>query len=277
MIKDIILNLEYDKARDGVRDYAISLAEAFNAHLAGIARAGGASIPSYLISDFPADALEDLLIEQEEAAREAVARFEAAAKRSLISAEHRFIERSAFSPPDIFAAMARRFDLSVIMQSDEGNGAYNDLLIEAVLFDSGRPMIVTPYIQKDGFKLDRVVCCWDGSRSATRAINDALPLLKKAGTIELLIVTNEKAKGERLVHGADIGNHLARHGLKVEVETVPATDHDVANVVLSHMADRAANMIVMGGYGHSRLREFVLGGVTRGILSSMTVPVFMSH
>lgn len=237
MIKDIILNLEYDKSRDGARDYAISIAEAFDAHLAGIACAG-VIIPGYLMPDFPADILEEILAEQDKAGREAVERFEAAAKRSLVSAEHRFIERSAYSPPDVFAEMARHFDLSVIMQSDEDNRAYNDLLIEAALFESGRPVIVTPYIQKDGLKLDRVVCCWDGSRAAARAINDALPLLKKARTVELLIVTNEKAKGERLVHGADIGAHLARHGLKVEVETLPAAGTDVANVVLSHIADR---------------------------------------
>ncbi len=206
-----------------------------------------------------------------------IKRFEAAAKRSLVSAEHRLIARGDFSPPDTFAAMARRFDLSVIMQSDEDNGAYNDILIEAALFDSGRPVIVTPYIQKDGLKLNRIVCCWDGSRAAARAVNDALPILKKAGIVELLIVMNEKTVDEKRVRGADIGHHLARHGLKVDVKTVPAADIDVASVVLSYVADQAVDMIVMGGYGHSRLREFVLGGVTRGILSSMTVPVFMSH
>jgi nucleotide-binding universal stress UspA family protein len=138
-------------------------------------------------------------------------------------------------------------------------------------------VIVTPYIQKDGLKLERIVCCWDGSRAATRAINDALPLLKKSRVVELLIVVNEKTADEKTVRGADIGNHLARHGLEVEIKTLPAAGVDVTNVVLSYIADQAVNMIVMGGYGHSRLREFVLGGATRGILSSMTVPVFMSH
>jgi nucleotide-binding universal stress UspA family protein len=79
------------------------------------------------------------------------------------------------------------------------------------------------------------------------------------------------------IAGADIGQHLARHGLNVEVKRIVATDTDVADTLLSHAADTAADFMVMGGYGHSRLREFVLGGATRGILSAMTVPVLMSH
>lgn len=277
MIKDIILNLELDKSRDSVREYAISIAEAFDSHIAGVAFADGSSIPSFLMPDFPSHVLAGLVAEQERAAREAVARFEEGAKRSLLSVEPRLITQSEFGPPSAFSAMARRFDLSVVMQSDDDHGANNDILIEATLFDSGRPLIVVPYIQKNGLKFDRIVCCWDGSRAATRAINDALPLLKKSQTVELFIVTNQKTAGEREIRGAEIGNHLARHGINVEVEAVPAADIDVADAILSHISDCSASMIVMGGYGHSRLREFVLGGTTRGILSTMTVPVFMSH
>lgn len=277
MIKDIILNLELDKSRDSVREYAISIAEAFDSHIAGVAFVDGSSIPSFLMPDFPSHVLAGLVAEQERAAREAVARFEEGAKRSLLSVEPRLITQSEFGPPSAFSAMARRFDLSVVMQSDDDHGANNDILIEATLFDSGRPLIVVPYIQKDGLKFDRIVCCWDGSRAATRAINDALPLLKKSQTVELFIVTNQKTAGEREIRGAEIGSHLARHGINVEVEAVPAADIDVADAILSHVSDCSASMIVMGGYGHSRLREFVLGGTTRGILSTMTVPVFMSH
>lgn len=189
----------------------------------------------------------------------------------------RLVTRSEFGSPSVFSAMARRFDLSVVMQSNDDQGSNNDILIEATLFDSGRPLIVMPYIQKNGLKLDRVVCCWDGSRAAARAINDALSLLKRSKIVELFVVSNEKAAGEGEVRGVEIGNHLARHGIKVEIETVPAADIDVADAILSHVSDCSASMIAMGGYGHSRLREFVLGGTTRGILSTMTVPVFKSH
>ena len=173
--------------------------------------------------------------------------------------------------------MARRFDLTVVMQSDRHRHAYNDLMIEAALFNSGRPTIIVPYIQKQGVNLGRVLCCWDGSRTAARAISDSLPLLRKAKTVELFIVANDKTKWERELRGADIARHLARHDVNVEVEVVPAADIDVASVILSHVADCSADMIVMGGYGHSRLREFMLGGVTRAVLETMTIPVFMSH
>ena len=179
--------------------------------------------------------------------------------------------------PASFSEMARRYDLSVVMQSDNKNGVNNDILIEATLFESGRPLIVVPYIQKEGMNLDRIVCCWDGSRAAARAINDALPLLQKARAVELFIVANEKTGNGREIRGVAIGSHLARHGIKVEVVTLPAADIDVANVILSRVADCSASMIVMGGYGHSRFREFILGGATRGVLTTMTVPVFISH
>ena len=105
-----------------------------------------------------------------------------------------------------------------------------------------------------------------------------MPFLTRAGAVDLLIVLNEKTKNdEREIRGVEMGKHLARHGIKVEVKTMVAPDIDVTNTILSYVADSSATMIVMGAYGHSRLREFLLGGVTRGILSSMTVPVLMSH
>jgi nucleotide-binding universal stress UspA family protein len=277
MIKDVIVHLEHDATRDAVRDYALSIAEKFDVYLAGVAFGYVANIPSFVLPDFPAEILADLAANTEMAARGAIERFDAAVKRSGISAESRLLMQSEFGPPRTFAAMGRRFDLSVIMQSDDDSGASNDSLIEAALFDSGRPLIVVPYIQKGGLELDHIICCWDGGRAAARALNDALPLLKKARVVDLLIVANEKTDYAHVVRGAEVAKHLGRHDVKVEVKIIPAADIDVANTILSYVADRSASMIVMGGYGHSRLREFVLGGTTREILSTMTVPVFMSH
>jgi hypothetical protein len=277
MIKDIILHLERDPPRDIVRDFAASTAEMFSAHLTGVSFAFAATIPRYIVPNFPAGALAELFAESETAARGAIDRFEVAMKRGGHSAEPRLILQTEFGPPRTFSEMARCFDLSVIMQSDHYNGINNSALIEATLFDSGRPLIVVPYIQREGLKLDRVVCCWDGSRAAVRAINDALPLLRKANTVELFIVENEKTANGSIIGGIEIGRHLARHDIKIEVRRTPAADIDVANTILSHVADYSASLLVMGGYGHSRLREFVLGGATLGMLSAMTVPVFMSH
>jgi len=118
--------------------------------------------------------------------------------------------------------------------------------------------------------------CWDGGRTATRAIADSMPFLEKAKQVEVVVVGSKPPKSDE-ISGADIGQHLARHGLKVDVKRITSPDIDVPSTILSYAADSSADMIVMGGYGHSRLREFVLGGATRGLLESMTVPVLMSH
>jgi nucleotide-binding universal stress UspA family protein len=154
--------------------------------------------------------------------------------------------------------------------------AAEDLIIEAALFDSGRPVIVVPYIHKDPLRLDRVMVCWDGSREAARALGDAMPLLRRARAVDVVVVTTERPKSDE-ISGADVAQMLAHHALKVELQRIGAPDAAVANSILNHASDTAADLIVMGAYGHSRLREFVLGGTTRAMLTSMTAPVFMSH
>jgi len=275
MIKDVIVKLE-QQARDPARDFAISVARTLGAHLAGVAFAFVPEFPGY--QQFPRDVLTEIMAHSENAAQAAIDRFDAAARQSEISREHRTLKARGVDAPSVLATLARRFDLSVLMQS-ETNLVDNDDMIEASLLESGRPLVVVPYIQREELQLDRVVCCWDGSRAATRAINDALPLLVRAGTVELLIVLNEKtSRDEHEIRGIEIAKHLARHDVKqLQIQTTSAADIDVTGAILSYVADRSAKLIVMGGYGHSRLREIILGGVTRDILKSMTVPILMSH
>jgi nucleotide-binding universal stress UspA family protein len=137
-------------------------------------------------------------------------------------------------------------------------------------------VIIVPFIQKQGLKLDRVIICWDGSRPAARAIADAMPFLKRTKTIEIVVVVGERDKSGEIT-GANMRRHLARHGIEVTIKHIAGSGSDVQNAILSHAADSGTDFIVLGGYGHSRLREFILGGVTRSILRSMTVPVLMSH
>jgi nucleotide-binding universal stress UspA family protein len=277
MIKDIIVNLEHKITGDPARDFAISIAETFDAHVAGVALAYSPEFPGYMLLDISPDIVAEMIARSEKTALATIERFEAAAKRSLVSAEHRMLRTLGAAAPAMLSTLARRFDLSVFMQS-EPDDVDNDDMIETSLFQSGRPLIVVPYIQKDGLRLDHAVCCWDGSVAAARAINDALPLLVKAVAVDLMIVLNEKTNTDpNAIRGAQIATHLARHDVKVEIHTVPAADVDVANAILSYVADSSGTLIVMGGYGHAKLREVILGGVTRDMLKSMTVPVFMSH
>jgi len=276
MIKDLVVNLAIGNPRDVAVEYAVSIAEAFDAHLCGIAFSYEPVVPPSIMGGIPADVIEAQWAASEQAADAAVAGFEAMAKREGIAAEHRKLEASLGGAGDLFGRLARRFDLSVVGQAEPKHGPAQDLVIEGALFGSGRPVIVVPYIQKGGLKLDRILICWDGSRPAARAIADAMPFLTRAVAIDVVIVASGRERSDE-IPGVDMGEHLARHALKVEVKRMVSTDLDVPNTILSYAADSGADLIVMGGFGHSRLREFVLGGATRGILASMTVPALMSH
>ena len=276
MLKDVLVNLSVADERDPACEYAMSVAKAFNAHLTGIAIAYDPTVPAI------AGGCEVMLpgwVEEErgkaaERAKFAAAKFEAATEREGLSAEARLLDATVGKAAHLFAQIARSFDLSLVQQNDPERPEYEDLIITAALFDSGRPVLIVPYIQAEGLGLNRVMLCWDGSRNAARAIADAQPFLARAKAIELMTVSRD-IKNEGL-HD-DIARHLARHDLKVEVENVIATDLDVPDAILSHAADTSTDFIVMGGYGHSRMREFILGGATRGMLATMTVPTLMSH
>ena len=276
MIKDIVVNLSVGEKASPACDYAVSVAATFDAHLAGIAFLYDPIVPVSGAGYIPADVIEAQERDNEEATRTALDRFNAACSRAGVSAEPLTLSASFAGVGEQFSRIARRFDLSIVGQSEPESSAVEEIIAELALFESGRPVIVVPYIQKAPLKLDNVMVCWDGSRAAARAIADSMPLLAKARRVEVVIVTNERGKRDE-IEGADIGAHLARHGLNVDVKRTALGDIDVADVLLSHAADAGSDFIVMGGYGHSRLREFVLGGVTRSIFRSMTAPVLMSH
>ena len=276
MIKDIVVNLSVREDGGNVGDFAVSVAEALDAHIAGIAFVFDPIVPVSGTGYIPAEVIDTQLADNQAAAKAAIDRFAAATSRAGLSAEPVTLAASAAGAGDQFARIARRFDLAIIGQAEPEGGTVEELIVESALFESGRPVIVVPYIQKGPLKLDRVMVCWDGSRQAARAIADAMPILEKAGKVELVIVTNERGKQDE-IEGADIGQHLARHGLTVDVKRISDGNIDVADALLSHVADSGTDFIVMGGYGHSRLREFVLGGVTHSILQSMTAPVLLSH
>jgi nucleotide-binding universal stress UspA family protein len=275
MIKDIVVNLGLG-AHDPAGDYAISVAEGFEAHVLGIAVSYEPVIPGTVMGGVPPEIIESQRRESDSKARAAVSRFEQAVRRAGLSGETRTLSASVSGAADQIGRIGRRFDLIVVGQPSRKGSAPDQVVDEGVLFDSGRPVIFVPYIQKTGMTLRRVMICWDGSRAAARAVADALPFLQKAKQVEVVIVSEKPAKTDE-VPGADIGQHLARHGLTVDIKHITSPDIDVPSTILSHAADSDADMLVMGGYGHSRLREFILGGTTRGLLESMTVPVLMSH
>jgi nucleotide-binding universal stress UspA family protein len=276
MIKDVVVNLAVGTDRDPAARFAISIAATFQAHIAGIAFAYDPAITPTIMDGLSAGWIEAQWDENRAAAQRAVDRFEESVRRESVSAEHRIIETSLGAAANRFGRIARHFDVSVVGQTAPDLAVPEDLVIEAALFESGRPTIVVPYIQTDEINLGHVLVCWDGSRSAARAAADSLPFLVRSKKVEIVMVASKDGKADEL-HGTGLGEHLARHNLNVEIKRLIAADMNVSDVILSYAADCGASFVVMGGYGHSRLREFILGGATRGMLQSMTVPVLMAH
>lgn len=175
---------------------------------------------------------------------------------------------------------ARFVDLAIIGQPSHDGALGTDELsvVGDILLESGRPILVVPQFGTFPTIGDHVLVAWDGSREATRAIHDALPFLVTAKTVTVFSVNPPPAApGERRNWTADLVRHLARHSVKAESATAVGSGAPVGELILSRAADVEADLIVMGAYGHSRVRELLLGGATRTLLETMTVPVLMAH
>jgi nucleotide-binding universal stress UspA family protein len=194
-----------------------------------------------------------------------------------VSAEWRETPEGADADP---AVHARYADIAILGQLDPDSGEPDMIRPrpEQVTLASGRPILVVPYAGSFPNLGRRVVIGWNASREAARAVNDAMPLLTAAEIVSILTIDpreGPRAHGE--LPGADISLHLARHGVEAEIERMVSADLPVGEALLSRAADLGADLLVMGAYGHSRARELVLGGATRSLLRSMTLPVLMSH
>jgi len=275
MINDIIVSLSVGKARDVAGEFAISAARLFNAHLSAVAFVYDPVVAMPLSDGFGPPIMDTWRASRREAAAKAKAAFDTRAGVEGIAFDSRIVADETVETARQFGHLARHHDLSIVGQAKSDDDYPESMVIEAALFDSGRPVIIVPYSHRRDFACDRVMVCWDGSRPAARAVADALPILKRAKSVE--VVTIDQKENRNALVGSDIAQHLARHKVKVELRPIIAPDIDVPNAILSHASDASTDLIVMGGYGHSRLREFMLGGATRGILESMTVPVLMAH
>ena len=181
---------------------------------------------------------------------------------------------------DVMSLNARYSDVTVLGQAalDSKNASSADYLPEQVVMQAGRPILVVPDAG-DKFSIgEHVLVAWNASREATRAIYDAMPILRRAKQVTVLSVNpDESSDGHGEIPSADIALQLSRHGVRAEARQTVARDMDAGNEILARTADMGADLIVCGAYGHSRLREIVLGGVTQTLLRHMTVPVLLSH
>ena len=160
--------------------------------------------------------------------------------------------------------MSRLYDLTVVLQPDPSYSSYDNLIPQAVLFNSGGPMLMVPYIHKGPLEARHVGIAWDGSRLAARALRDAMPFLTIAEAVTVIAV-NEDRRDAGEASSDQVVSHLARRGITARFERLTADRGNVQGTILSIAADSNIGLLVMGGFGHSRLQERILGGVTRGM------------
>ena len=275
-IRDLAVHVDHrEQSRMGL-EVAVALAERFAAHLVGIYVDSVPMAPELVAMSTAPVLLETIAEEQEERAAAARGRFEQAVQAAGVSNAFRHAQGPMFEALNVNARYA---DLLVLTQ--EGDGESGPVLggfADYTVMDCGRPVLVVPFIGAAAPVGGTALVAWSGTREAARAVHDALPLLALAKRVQVVVIQPEDTElSDAPLPGADLSEHLARHGLDVEAKVIAGHDVDAGNLLLSHAADTDANLIVMGAYGHSRLREMVLGGMTRHMLAHMTVPVLMSH
>ena len=274
---DILVHIDQSPRAQMRLDIAAELARQHGAHLTAL-QVIDVAMPVMALGDGGGGAVIAELMEQMRqsalvAGVKLKVAFEAALARDGIMGEWRQVEGTT---REILALHGRYADLLVLGQDDPESDSAG--LLEAVVFDSGRPVLAIPFAGSFKTIGKRVLVGWNASREASRALHDALPLIAKAETATVFLANPTRGlDGHGEEPGADIARHMVRHGLKVEVAKVIADDVPDSALLLNHASDMGADLLVMGAYGHSRLREFILGGMTRSLLREMTVPVLLSH
>lgn len=275
-MKDILLHVPVEVDAKPVTSYAIALAERFGAHLTAAAVSFKPIAVGSPFEAVAASVIAGALEAEENKARAATAAFEQAVRGTALQWDSHLVHEDAATACAWFTDRARHHDLILCQQANPDALGAESLLTESVMFSSGRPVLVVPYIQRASPSFDRIALCWNGSANAARAVHDAMLFLKKAKKIDILHVT-ELRSVEEIFQPAEIATHLDRHGLRVNVETLASPDLTPADAVLNFIADNGTTLLVMGAYGHSRLREFILGGMTKDMLAMMTVPTLLAH
>ena len=275
MFRDISVLLPVDRPAGTLIDCAGSVATLFEAHLDGIACVYQAMNPM-VASEAAAVVMAAEYDTGAERAAAVLDQFEIAMRQLRIPHNAKSTFDVSYAATRTVTEMSRLYDLNVVAQPDRSSPSATDFLSEVVLFGSGRPMLMIPYITRGPIKTDRVLVCWDGGVPAARAVHDALPFLRRAKTIDVVAV-DEKEDTTSEVSSAALIAHLARRDLPAKPYRITADGSNIHNAILSLAADNNTDLIVMGGYGHSRLREFVLGGTTRGMFELLTVPALISH
>lgn len=273
-IRDIVTIVDHADNRPAAT-IAVDLAARLDAHLTGVTMAYEPILPGEGIAPLPAE----IVTSAREAANRQAIEADRAFREMAVRAAVRFEAAIAGFPLEGgYGDVLRRCRLTDLVVVGRGQPHHPEplrqALIETVLFDSGTPVLLVP----DGttlFKPDRAMVAWDGSATAAQAVRSALPMLALASSVTIAMVAHDASDAAE--SGSDLATYLSRHDLSAEVIELPAVGLRVADVLVDAVRDRGFDWMVMGAYGHSRLREFLFGGPTRQVLAGMPVPVLLDH
>lgn len=274
--KTILVHCDGGRGMDVRLKLALDLADRSGGHVVGVHVRQGFQAPAFTDAGLAMDTLYKTYEETAKADEAAAAAiFQKAIGTKGYSSEWQVTNGLT---DEVLSSRARYADLVIVGQSDPESPPTMtpSNLAEKVAMASERPVLVVPHVGVMKPPGKTVMLCWNGSREAARAATGALPLLAAADKVIVLIV--DAANGtDREEPGIDVAEWLARHGVKVTVQRDSAAGSDVGGVILSRAADHDVDLIVMGIYGHSRMREMILGGASRTLLASMTAPLLVAH
>jgi len=276
--KTILVHLDRGAHPDKRLQLALALAKAFKAKLLGLFAVSESRMPAYALSQASSAMVELLQRNRSEAMRASETLFNTAIFQSEgIEPEWRSAEDD---PAEAVCRAARYSDLVVLGQRDSDSEIDDGMpagFVDQVVLEAQRPVLVVPHAGRFDTVGKRILIAWDAGREATQAVTSALPLLRRADMVQVVAFDPHERGDHGDIPGADIGLYLARHGVKVSIAEQTGSGLEVGSQILSRAADQCVDLIVMGGYSHSPLRQRLFGGVTREILETMTVPVLMAH
>lgn len=276
--KDILVYLDQGDSNAARIKAAIDMAVTFGGRLTGVVVN---PLPTRNMSQrLGFDQGGELLRNLREEADAVLKEFESVTAEQNVEFTTRIIECREAEAPVKLARLARNFDINILRQAnpDRPNAEFVTELSEEVLFSSGRPVFFMPYIGAHAIPCRKGVIAWNGSAAATRAVHDAMPLLERMEEVTILIVDPDDMQDDTDAQpGEDLSIHLSGHEINNRIARGYGGDSPTTSVILNHVFETDADILIMGGYGTPKLREVILGGVTRSVLESMTVPVVMSH
>jgi len=277
MCSNILVHIPSERPARPVVDVAVALTVARQAHLDAFAIGYESMGPAGLIAEGGGAAIVAVMGAEQERAQEradaAIAVFETEARLAKIAYGTRTLAAIPAEAGQTIAALSRLYDMTVVLQPDAADGSYDNQIPQQILFNSGGPVLMVPYIHKGPLDAHHIGIAWDGSRLAARAVHDAIPFLKNANAVTIITINEEASEAS----SDQLAAHLGRRSIAPRVQRLKADRGNVQGAILSIAAESNMGLLVMGGYGHSRLHERILGGVTRSMFDSMTVPVLMSH